>query len=58
MKKVTEEFPGDPDDKEGDEATGTENKGVLHRDMAKNEIETNWDTLKKLIEKCPDDLDD
>ena len=35
-----------------------ENENVIHIDVTENEPETNWDTLKKVIEQLPDDQDD
>ena len=34
-----------------------ENKkeGIIHRDIKDNEIETNWNIFKKVIEERPDD---
>ena len=31
---------------------------MIHRDITENELENNQDTLKKVIEKCPNDQDD
>ena len=32
----------------------SKNEGVIHRNITENENETNWYTLKKLIEEYPD----
>ena len=34
----------------------TENEDVINRDVTKNKPETNWFTLKEVIDECPDYL--
>ena len=36
----------------------TENEDVIDREVTENELETNWNTLKEVIDEFPDDLDD
>ena len=42
-------------DDEKEKTADNVNEGVINRDITENEKETNQDTLKKLIEECPDD---
>ena len=48
-----EKCPDDLGDKEEEEKTETENEFVIHRDITKNETETNQDNLNKVIEESP-----
>ena len=50
MKKVIYECPDDQYDEVKEKMADNENKGVIHRDIKWNEKETNWDTLKFLME--------
>ena len=40
------------------EGENTENEDVIDREVTENGPETNWDTLKEVIDKSPDDIDD
>ena len=51
MKKVIEACPDGQDEDKKEKTAENKNEGVIHRDISENEKETNWDTLKKVIEK-------
>ena len=57
-KKYLKEINQIGDDEEVGDTKNTENGVVIYRDITENKIETNRDTLKKLIEELLDDQDD